>query len=92
MGVREKLIALEELAARKSTVTFSTDGGLRNGAELCVENCRCIKELDDNFIVLSVYGMDIRVSGAPLCLENFGVGSVKITGYIHSLTFEENDQ
>lgn len=90
MGVREKLIALEELTARKSTVTVSTDGGLRNGAEICVENCRCIKELDDNFIVLSVYGMDIRVSGAPLCLENFGVGSVKITGFIHSLTFEEN--
>lgn len=90
MGVREKLIALEELTARKSTVTVSTDGGLRNGAEICVENCRCIKELDDNFIVLSVYGMDIRVSGTPLCLENFGVGSVKITGFIHSLTFEEN--
>lgn len=92
MGVREKLIALEELTARKSTVTVSTDGGLRNGAEICVENCRCIKELDDNFIVLSVYGMDIRISGTPLCLENFGVGSVKITGLIHSLTFEENDR
>lgn len=92
MSVRERLTALEELAAKKSTVTFSTDGGLRNGGELCIENCRCIKELDDNFIVLSVYGMDIRVSGAPLCLENFGVGSVKITGYIHSLTFEENGQ
>ena len=91
MSVREKLIALEELAARKCTVTFSTDGGLKNGAELCIENCRCIKELDDNFIVLSVCGMDIRVSGAPLILQNFGVGSVKITGYIHSLTFEENE-
>lgn len=90
MGVREKLIALEELAARKCTVTFSTDGSLKNGAELCVENCRCIKELDDNFIVLSVSGMDIRVSGTPLVLQNFGVGSVKITGHIHSLTFEEN--
>ncbi|MDE6728037.1 MAG: YabP/YqfC family sporulation protein [Oscillospiraceae bacterium] len=91
MGVREKLIALEELAARKCTVTFSTDGSLKNGAELCVDNCRCIKELDDNFIVMSVSGMDIRVSGTPLTLQNFGVGSVKITGQIHSLTFEEND-
>lgn len=91
MGVREKLIALEELAARKCTVTFSTDGDLKNGAELCVENCRCIKELDDNFIVLSVSGMDIRVSGTPLVLQNFGVGSVKITGHIHSLTFEGNE-
>lgn len=92
MSVRDRLIALEELAARNCTISFSTDGGLKNGAELCVENCRCIKELDDNFIVLSVYGMDIRVSGTPLVLQNFGVGSVKITGIIHSLTFEENDK
>lgn len=91
MGVRERLIAIEELAARKSTITFSLDGGLKNGAELCIENCRCVKELDDNFIVLSVCGADIRISGTPLRLENFGVGSVKITGFIHSLTFEENN-
>lgn len=91
MTVREKLIAIEENAARDCTVTFSTSGDLKTGAELCVENCRCIKELDDNFIVLSVCGYDIRVSGTPLTLENFGVGSVKITGVIHSLTFEENN-
>lgn len=90
MGVRERLISLEESAARDCTVTFSTSGDLK-GAELCVENCRCIRELDDNFIVLSVCGYDIRVSGTPLKLENFGVGSVKITGIIHSLSFEEND-
>lgn len=89
MGVREKLISIEENAARDCTVTFSTSGEL-NSAELCVENCRCIKELDDNFIVLSVCGYDIRVSGTPLKLENFGVGSVKITGVIHSLSFEES--
>ena len=89
MGVREKLIALEELSARKCTVTLSTNGALRKGAELFVENCRCIKELDDNFIVLAVYGMNIRITGAPLTLSNFGVGGVKITGCIHSLTFEE---
>lgn len=89
MGVRERLIAIEENAARDCTVTFSTSGDLK-AAELCVENCRCIKELDDNFIVLSVCGYDIRVSGVPLKLENFGVGSVKITGVIHALTFIEN--
>ncbi len=89
MGVREKLISLEENAARDCTVTFSTSGDLKS-AQLCIENCRCIKELDDNFIVLSVCGYDIRVTGTPLTLENFGVGSVKISGIIHSLTFEEN--
>lgn len=91
MGLKEKLIAIEELSGRKSTVTITTDGELHGGAEICVENCRCIQELDDNFIVLSVYGMNIRVSGTPLTLENFGVGSVRITGNIHSLDFEENN-
>ncbi|MCH5205473.1 MAG: YabP/YqfC family sporulation protein [Oscillospiraceae bacterium] len=90
MGIREKLIEFEELSQKKCTVTLVTDGGLRNGAELCVENCRCVKNCDDNFIVLSVFGMDIHVSGAPLVFENFGIGGVKITGKIHSLTFEEN--
>ena len=90
MGIREKLIEFEEQAQKKCTVTFSADGGLKNGAELVVDNCRCVKNCDDNFIVLSVFGMDIRVTGAPLVFENFGIGSVRITGRIHSLTFEEN--
>ncbi len=90
MSIRDRLTSIEELAAKKSTVTFSSDGNYNRGTELFVENCRCVKAVDDNFIVLSVYGMDIRIAGEPLCLENFGVGSVKITGVIHSLTFEEN--
>lgn len=90
MGVKEKLLELEKLAARKSTITFTTDGNL-GGAELCVDNCRCVKELDENIITLAVCGVDIKISGAPLILENFGVGGLKISGYIHSLTFEENN-
>lgn len=89
MGVRDKLIEFEENTGRKCTVTLTTNGGLSAGAELIVENCRSVKGCDDNFIVLSVYGMDIHVSGTPLIFENFGIGSVKITGKIHSLTFEE---
>ena len=89
MGIREKLIEFEENQGRRCTVTLTADCGLKNGAELFVENCRHIKNCDDNYIILSVYGMDIRVTGAPLELENFGVGSVKISGKIHSLTFEE---
>lgn len=89
MGLREKLIEFEENASRQCNVTLCVDGGIKNGAELCVENCRCVKQCDDNLIVLSVFGMDIHVVGAPLVFENFGVGSVRITGKIHSLTFEE---
>lgn len=90
MGLREKLIEYEENTGKKCTVTLTTDGTPNAGTELVVENCRCVKSCDDNFIVLSVYGMDIRVSGTPLTINNFGIGSIMITGKIHSLTFEEN--
>lgn len=83
MGVKERLIALENEAARHCTVTMN------DGRELYVENCRCVKECGENFITLSVYAMDIRISGTPLVLENFGVNGVKISGKIHSLTLEE---
>lgn len=86
MGVRERLIEYEETSGRRFSVTVTADNG---GMELIVDNCRRVKGCDDNFIVLSVYGMDIRVSGTPLVIENFGIGSIKITGKIRSLTFEE---
>lgn len=88
MGLREKLIEFEETAGKRFSVTMTAENG--EGAELLIENCRCVKSCDDNFIVLSVSGMDIRISGTPLVIENFGIGSLKITGKIHSLTFEEN--
>ena len=84
MGLKEKLIAFENEAARHCTVT------MRDGRELYIENCRCVKECDDNLITLSVYDMDIRITGAPLTLESFGVNGVKISGKIHSLTLEEH--
>jgi len=87
MGIRERLIEYEETTARKFSITLTAEKG--SSAELLVENCRCVKSCDDNFIVLSVSGMDIRVSGTPLVIDNFGIGSIKITGKIHSLTFEE---
>ncbi len=90
MGIRDKLIELEEQSQKQCTITLTVDNGLRSGAELCVQNIRCVKNCDENFVVLSVYGMDIHVSGTPLVLENFGVGSITIRGRIHSLTFEEN--
>ena len=89
MGLRDKLIEIEEQSQKNCTITVITKGGLQNDSEVRVDNCRCVKSCDDNFVKLSVYGMDINVSGTPLILENFGVGSVRITGKIHSLTFEE---
>lgn len=89
MGIKERLIEIEELASRKFTVTLTADGSQKD-FELRIDNCRCVKNCDDNFVVLSVYGMDIHISGTPLVLENFGAGSVCVTGKIHSLTFEEN--
>lgn len=87
MGLREKLIELEETAGKKFSVTLTAEHG--KDAEVVVDNCRCVKSCDDNFIVLSVSGLDIRIAGTPLVIENFGIGSLKITGKIQSLTFEE---
>lgn len=84
MGVKEKLISLENEAARHFTIT------IRDSGELYIENCRCVRECGDNFITLSVYSADIRIAGTPLVLESFGVNGVKISGKIHSLTLEEH--
>ena len=90
MGLREKLIEYEENTGKKSTVTLTSDGASSAAMELVVDNCRCVISCDDNFVVLSVSGMDIQISGTPLTINNFGTGSIRITGKIHSLTFEEN--
>lgn len=86
MGIKDKMIYLAEAGERRSMIT------LKNGNELIVENCHGISGCDDNFITLSVYGMDVTVAGAPLMLESFGADGVRITGKIHSLTLEDAQQ
>ncbi len=87
MGLREKLINLEEQAARECTVTIKIVGGRER--EMYVENCKKIVSCDDDFITLGVFGANIRISGVPLILENFGVNGVKISGKIGSVELEE---
>lgn len=87
MGLREKLIILEEQAARECTVTIKIVGGRER--EMYVENCKKIVSCDDDFITLGVFGANIRISGVPLILENFGVNGVKISGKIGSVELEE---
>lgn len=90
MGVLyDKFIALEELSTRECVITVRLCGNL-NTAEICVENCRKVLSCDDEFITLGVCGADVRISGTPLVLENFGVGGVKITGSISSIDFSAN--
>ena len=86
----EKLVALDELSSRECVITVKLSGNTDN-AEVYVENCRKILSCDNEFITLGVCGADIRVSGTPLMLENFGVGGVKITGKISSLDFSEGN-
>lgn len=85
----EKLIALDELSSRECVITIRL---CRNSeqVEICVENCRKVKSCDDEFITLGICGADVRVSGTPLTLENFGVGGVKITGKICSVDFSDS--
>lgn len=87
MGLRAKLINLEEQAARECTVTIKIVGGKER--EMYVENCKKIASCDDDFITLGVFGANIRISGVPLILENFGVNGVKISGKITSVELEE---
>lgn len=83
MSLKEKLIRLGDMQG-EARITLCGNG------ELCAENCRCITACDENLAVLRMEGLDIRVTGTDLVLENFGAFGVKLTGKIHSLTIEEN--
>lgn len=85
----EKLLALDELSYRECVITIRLNKD-KDSAELYVENCKKVLSCDSEFITLRSCGADIRVSGAPLALENFGVEGVKITGKIASVDFSEN--
>ena len=87
MSLRDKIIGLEEQAARDCTITVQIHGGRER--EIFVENCRKIISCDDEFITLGIIGALVRVSGVPLILENFGVNGVKISGKIASIEFTE---
>lgn len=87
MSLRDKIIGLEEQAARDCTITVQIHAG--KDREIYVENCRKIISCDDDFITLGIFGANIRVSGVPLILENFGVNGVKISGKISSVEFTE---
>ncbi len=83
MGIKDTLIRLSETPA-ESVVSIT---GIR---ELCAENCRCITACDEDLAVLQLKGMSMRVVGTGLVLENFGAYGVRLTGRIHSVTFEES--
>ena len=83
MGLREKLIQLGEYTGESAVSIYGTH-------ELYAENCRCIVACDENLTVLRMRGSDLRIIGSGLSLENYGAYGVKLTGEIHSLTFEEN--
>ncbi len=84
MGIKDTLIRLGEYRGEAQTLLFGN-------RELCAENCRCITECDENVAVLRMEGIDVRVTGTELTLENFGAFGVRLTGKIHSLTLEENE-
>lgn len=91
MGVLyDKLVELDEMSSRESVITVKLCGKT-DGAEIYVENCRKVLSCDNEFITLGVCGADIKISGTPLMLENFGVGGVKITGKIASVDFSDNN-
>lgn len=90
MGILyDKLVALDELSTRECVITIRINS-TSDMSEIYVENCRKVLSCDEEFITLGVCKTDIRISGTPLVLENFGVGGVKITGKISSVDFSDN--
>ena len=85
MGIKETLIKLSEAP---SEALISITGS----RELYAENCRCVTACDSELTTLRMKGFDLRVVGTGLALESFGAFGVKLTGRIHSLTFEENTE
>lgn len=81
MGLKETLIRLGDCTGEPCIT-------LRGDYELCAENCRSISACDENTAVLCMKGLDVRVVGTELTIENFGAYGVKLTGRIHSLTVE----
>ena len=85
MGIKETLIRLSETP---SEALISITGN----KEICADNCRCVTACDENLAVLRMKGFDLHIVGTQLTLENFGAFGVRLTGSIHSLTFEENKE
>ena len=83
MGLKETLIKLSEMPSEALI-------SIKGSKELCADSCRCVTAYDENLAVLRMKDFDLRVVGSGLVLENFGAFGVKLTGSIHSLTFEEN--
>lgn len=85
MGILyDKLVALDDFSMRESVITIRMNSG-SDKSEIYVENCRKVLSCDEEFITLCVCKTNVRISGTPLVLENFGVGGVKITGKISSV-------
>ena len=82
MGIKETLIRLSEMPS-ESLISISGNNVLH------AENCCCVTAYDDDLAVLRMKDFDLRVIGTALVLENYGAYGVKLTGNIHSLTFEE---
>lgn len=90
MGLREKLIGLEERGSRECTVTIHIRGS--DERELYVENCLGVAACDSEFITLGVFGARLKICGIPLRLDNFGISGVKITGGIQTIDIEDGGE
>lgn len=84
----DKLIELEEFSTRECVITIRIKE--KEQAEIYAENCRKIISCDNEFITLGICGAEVRISGTPLILENFGINGVKITGKICSVDFSQS--
>lgn len=83
MGIKDSLIRLGEADSARWQLT------LTEGSTFYLNNCRCIKNCDENYVILEVADGSLRVTGTDLILEGYGGRGVVITGKIHAVTLEE---
>lgn len=62
---------------------------LKDNRSIELECCKRITRFEDNIIELEIPCGSVKIIGIELKFKTFGYDSVKITGKIHSIGFEE---
>ncbi len=83
MGIKESLIKLGEADSARWQLT------LAEGNRFYLDNCRSIKNCDENYIILEVADGCLRITGTDLIIEGYSGRGVIIVGNIHSIVLEE---
>ncbi len=57
-----------------------------------IEYCKKVLKFEDNIIELQLAKSAVRIIGLNLSMKNYAYDCVKVTGHIHSITFENTNE